>query len=346
MSNHIEDLLSEWQLTPHDGWVLAVVTKVQGSAYRKAGAMMLFHPLGKSIGLVSGGCLEGDLKRHAQRAIQYNTAVKLVYDATDESDTTYQLGCGGIIELMLFPLTSKNHYLQLHRLAENLQAGIPCLYELVLPDEGTTSDLFVATVVNPSESHYPPSDVQKPVIFTLEQTGHHPMQQEHRLVIPCRPRFHIAIFGGGLDAQPLANIANQLGWQVTVIDERTSYARHHDFPSSTIIKQTPAKLTHDIMNRFDAAVVMQHNLTLDANAILRLSQTQICYVALLGPPHRREKVLAIAGVSANDFSGVFSAPAGLALGGELPESIALSILAQCHGVLHKAHQVSLDKVMT
>ncbi|MFT5788606.1 MAG: xanthine dehydrogenase accessory factor [Shewanella sp.] len=350
MSNHIEDLLSEWQLTPYEGWVLAVVTKVQGSAYRKAGAMMLFHPLGKSIGLVSGGCLEGDLKRHAQRAIQYDTAIKLVYDGTDESDTTYQLGCGGIIELMLFPLTSKNHYLQLHRLAENLQAGIACLYELVLPEEGTSSDLFDASVVNPSESHYPPSDVQKPAIFTLEQadlqTDPQEMQQEHRLIIPCRPRFHLAIFGGGLGAQPLANIANQLGWQVTVIDERTSYARHHDFPSSTIIKQTPSKLTNEIMNRFDAAVVMQHNLTLDANAILRLSQTKLSYTALLGPPHRRDKVLAMAGVSASDFSGIFSAPAGLALGGELPESIALSILAQCHGVLHKARQISLDKVMT
>ena len=345
MSNHIEDLLSEWQLTSDDGWVLAVVTKVQGSAYRKPGAMMLFHPLGKSIGLVSGGCLEGDLKRHAQRAIQYDSVIKLIYDATDESDTTYQLGCGGIIELMLFPLTPQNHYLQLHRLAENLQAGIACVYELVLPQKGTPSALFNASVVNPSERHYPESDVKKPAIFTIK---HNDEQQhaENRLVIPCRPRFHLAIFGGGLDAQPLANIANHLGWQVTVIDERTSYARNHDFPSSNIIKQHPAKLTDEVMHRFDAAVVMQHNLTLDAKAIFRLSQTQVRYTALLGPPHRREKVLALADTSVKDFAGVLSAPAGLALGGELPESIALSILAQCHGVLHEAHQVSLDKVMT
>lgn len=44
MSHHIEDILSHWQSEPTDDWVLAVITRVQGSSYRKPGAMMLFHP--------------------------------------------------------------------------------------------------------------------------------------------------------------------------------------------------------------------------------------------------------------------------------------------------------------
>ncbi|MFA0813770.1 XdhC family protein [Microbulbifer epialgicus] len=343
MSHHIEDLLSEWQAAPDDGWVLAVITKVQGSAYRKAGAMMLFHPLGRSIGLVSGGCLEADLKRHAQRAIQYDTAVKVNYDATDESDASYQLGCGGIVELMLFPLTRENNYLELHLLAKYLNVGKPAFYEVVLPVQRTDSSELMAKVVNPEETDYHINGFVKANILTrIQETGF----WESRLVIPCRPRFHLAVFGGGLDAQPVTKIAQQLGWRVTVIDERSSYARHYDFPGASIIKQTCAQLTNAVLSRFDAAIVMHHNLDLDAKALQVLSLTATEFVALLGPPHRRDKVLGKAGITISDFHGVFSAPAGLALGGELPESIALSILAQCHGVLHQAKLIPLDKVVT
>ncbi|WKD50072.1 XdhC family protein [Microbulbifer spongiae] len=343
MSHHIEDLLSEWQAAPYDDWVLAVITRVQGSAYRKAGAMMLFHPLGKSIGLVSGGCLEADLKRHAQRAIQYDTAIQVIYDAGDETDVSYQLGCGGIVELMLFPLTRENHYLELPLLAEYLNAGKPVFYELVLPTQDTGSSELVAKVVSTAKKHYPKGGFTEATLVTrAPKKG----ESEHRLVIPCRTRFHLAIFGGGLDAQPVTKMAQQLGWRVTVIDERTSYARQYDFPDAQIIKQKSTQLTDTVLSRFDAAIVMQHNLDLDAKALQVLSLTTIDFVALLGPPHRRDKVLGKAGVTIQDFHGVFSAPAGLALGGELPESIALSILAQCHGVLHQAELTSLDRVMT
>ena len=53
----------------------------------------------------------------------------------------------------------------------------------------------------------------------------------------------------------------------------------------------------------------------------------------------------MAELSLKDFSGYFSAPAGLALGGELPGSVALSILSQCHGVLYNSKLTSLDSVM-
>lgn len=342
MSHHIEDLLSEWQAAPKDGWVLAVVTKVQGSAYRKAGAMMLFHPLGKTIGMVSGGCLEGDLKRHAQRAIQYDAVVKVKYDARDESDASYQLGCGGIVELMLFPLTQSNHYLQLHLLTEKLNAGDPVFYELAMTKAGTAAEKMSAAVVQVAEADYPLHDFQKAVMTYPSQKERTTQQY---LIIPCRPRFHIAIFGGGLDAQPVANIAGQLGWKVTVIDERTSYARSYDFPNARVIKQSSTDLSDSVLCRFDAAIVMQHNLELDGIALKRLSQVPIDYIALLGPPHRRDKVLERIQLTEADFHGVLAAPAGLALGGELPESVALSILAQCHGVLHNASQFALEKVM-
>jgi xanthine dehydrogenase accessory factor len=326
MSHHIEDLLAQWSLFPKDDWVLAVITNIQGSSYRKTGAMMLFHSLGKSIGLVSGGCLEGDLLRHAQRAIQCDQAINVTYDASDESDASYQLGCGGIVDLLLIPVTAKNNYLQLDTLKQKLSSGY-CEYQIPLVKNGTPSSLVVANISssaqeNESIKHSSYAKVDKITSLTT-------------LNIPFRSRFHLAIFGGGLDAQPLAKLALQLGWKVSVFDQRSNYAHPAHFSDVTIIKQTISTLASHNLNNVDAVTVMQHNLSLDAQALTLIAKNCPAYVALLGPVHRRDQVFDKARVKLTDFSGYFSAPAGFDIGGELPESIALSILAECHAVLHK-----------
>jgi len=327
MSHHIEDLLSQWNMFPNDKWVLAVITKIQGSSYRKTGAMMLFHSLGKSIGLVSGGCLEGDLLRHAQRAIQQDQAINITYDASDESDASYQLGCGGIVDLLLIPVTADNNYLHLQTLMEQLKST-NCEYHLPLVKSGTKAASISASVVpilNKTDYDFSKSTYNKP----------NESYEITILQIPCRTRFHLAIFGGGLDAQPLAMMAIQLGWKVTVFDERSSYAHQHHFPNANIIKQPLSQLENDILLNIDGVVVMQHNLTLDALALKLISQSNQAYIALLGPRHRRDQVFSKANINLDDFKGFFSAPAGFDIGGELPESIALSILAECHAAFHK-----------
>ena len=331
MSHHIEDLLSQWNRFPNDKWVLAVITKIQGSSYRKTGAMMLFHSLGKSIGLVSGGCLEGDLLRHAQRAIQQDQAINITYDASDESDASYQLGCGGIVDLLLIPVTAENNYLHLSTLMETL-TSTNCEYHLPLVKTGTQAASISANVIPiTNKTDY---DFSKSTYGKANDTSDVTVLQ-----IPCRTRFHLAIFGGGLDAQPLAMMANQLGWKVTVFDERSSYAHQHHFPNTNIVKQPLSQLDNSSLCNIDGVVVMQHNLSLDALALKLISQSNQAYIALLGPLHRRDQVFNKANISLNDFKGFFSAPAGFNIGGELPESIALSILAECHAVFHQRTQL-------
>ena len=327
MSHHIEDLLSQWNKFPNDKWVLAVITRIQGSSYRKTGAMMLFHSLGKSIGLVSGGCLEGDLLRHAQRAIQQDQAINITYDASDESDASYQLGCGGIVDLLLIPVTSENNYLHLQALMEKV-TSTNCEYHLPLVKTGTPAASISANVIpinNKTDYNF-----SKSTYSTAKDDSDTTILQ-----IPCRTRFHLAIFGGGLDAQPLAKMAIQLGWKVTVFDERSSYAHQHHFPDTHIIKQPISTLEKKHLLDIDGVVVMQHNLNLDALAVKLISQSNQAYIALLGPLHRRDQVFSKANIALDGFKGFFSAPAGFNIGGELPESIALSILAECHAIFHK-----------
>ena len=100
-------------------------------------------------------------------------------------------------------------------------------------------------------------------------------------------------------------------------------------------------------HRVDAAIIMSHNIDLDALGLKLLQKTGVKYIALLGPGHRYQKVLDRAGLAQHELSCPVSGPAGLDIGGQLPESIALSILAECHMVLHRQMaQPELKKVNT
>ncbi|MFV0594242.1 XdhC family protein [Shewanella sp.] len=336
MVQQIEDLLEHWLPLADDAWVLAVITHIQGSSYRKPGAMMLFHEFGQGAGILSGGCLEADLRRHAQQAMQSQQIVRVTYDATDESDASYRLGCGGKVDIMLIPLLKENHDLGLVDIVQAFRKGQTGCYQLPLVPAGSDARSYTAQFYPADSAPFSSADFTKARILSAHEGD--------SLIIPLRPRFHLGIFGGGIDAKPVAAIAHSLGWQVSVFDSRTAYARSADFPHAHIIKQSVNEAT-TLVASLDCAVVMHHNLNLDAAALKAIQPFDLKYVGLLGPTHRRDKVLAMAELNTDSFSGFFSAPAGLALGGELPSAIALSILAQCHGVLHGAAFSSLDGMM-
>ncbi|MEG3641316.1 XdhC family protein [Magnetococcus sp. PR-3] len=87
--------------------------------------------------------------------------------------------------------------------------------------------------------------------------------------------------------------------------------------------------------RVDAAVLMSHNISLDAQALVQLNGQSLTYLALLGPINRRKWVIQVAGLQNEYLHPPLCGPAGLNIGGELPESMALSILAEAHAALYQ-----------
>lgn len=330
MANRLDSLLDAWRSDPDANWVLAVIASVEGSAYRKSGAMMLFHPSGPSLGMLSGGCLEADLRRQAQKALAGHCAVLGRYDARDETDASYRLGCGGLVDILLLPLTLANQRLQFASMAEALASGHAGFWCLELPQTRAAADMLRAQFYLQGDAPFPAADFSRPGrLMPNPQTN----KGSELLVVPVRPRPHLAIFGGGMDARPLAQMARQLEWRISIVDPRTSYARPCDFDGCALYKTPADAITPDFLTSIDMAVVMHHSLELDAAILPKLSSLPLKYLALLGPRHRGEKVLQSAGLGWEDFCCPPASPAGLDLGGELPAEIALSILAACQASL-------------
>src|SRR6202041_2419643 len=85
--------------------VLATVVATAGSTYRKPGARMLIMADGSYLGLLSGGCLEADLKLHAQQVLENGGPRAVEYDMRGPDDVLFGIGagCEGAMRVLLEP---------------------------------------------------------------------------------------------------------------------------------------------------------------------------------------------------------------------------------------------------
>ena len=342
-NNQLSTLLNHWYpKRDKQQWVLGTIFYIEGSSYRKPGAMMLFGDLGEQYGLLSGGCLESDLMRHARKVMDTNHSQLVTYDMTDEDDIGWQLGigCGGLVKILLQPLTSKNAYLGINKIFERLNNQKTSWYVQKI-DSNELSNTVFDNLNEIEKSHPEFAHKLKPLSaepnnYLLKSLL---IEQENTwLITPIFPAPHLMIFGGGVDASPVVEMAKSLGWDITLVDKRPAYARKSHFPQAdNIIKDTAASLLTNpaLLHNVDGVVIMTHNIIMDGEALKFAQKTNAKYVGLLGPAHRRERILKSEGLVLDDLNKPLSSPIGLDIGGQLPESIALSILSECHKAFYK-----------
>lgn len=97
---------------------------------------------------------------------------------------------------------------------------------------------------------------------------------------------------------------------------------------------TPSELKeYCITHKVDAAILMAHSVELDASTLAQFKDVPFKYIGLLGPKHRRKQVLEHANTRVSQIKSPVFGPVGLNLGGDSPESIALSLISEIHAVL-------------
>ena len=338
MSTTLKNILTKWYSRRDEtDWVLCTLYKIEGSSYRKPGAMMMFSGDGAQLGLLSGGCLEGDIQRHAKTVMDSKTSKTITYDATDEDDITFQLGigCGGIVHILMQPVTKEYNYLQLDTLLDVVTAGKAGLYrQKVVQGAVESANCFEAI-----EQHGKWS-VNRKTELTENETG-------LWLTTYIYPEPHVLVLGGGYDARPVTAMAKQMGWTVSLWDPRPANARRAYFPTvDNILAIDADELTQFASNNnITGIILMTHSIKLDASALKSLHQLPFAYMGLLGPTHRRQQVIEESGVNESDFKVSLSGPIGLDIGGETPESIALSMLSEIHAVLCDKNTISVSNVV-
>ena len=129
----------------------------------------------------------------------------------------------------------------------------------------------------------------------------------------------LLLFGSGPEVEPIIQLAANLGWVVDLFSH----------PS-----QLPEDFRSDAQT---AALIMNHHFGRDLLALDRLLSLQLYYVGLLGPRKRRAELLTrLSEYRSGSWTtalGNLFAPAGLDIGSETPEEIALAIVSEVAAVL-------------
>lgn len=298
------------------GMVLAIVVSTKGSTYTKTGDFMLVTDDGEYQGLLSGGCVEGDLALRASEASKAAKGALVTYDLGGEHDDLWGMGagCEGALEIWLQPLSQSTFASAFAALADAYANG----QSASLSVTGSSQDPLWSCVPEISV-------ISEWVVSDGEING--------RLAVLAAPQ--VLICGAGPDVAPFLDLIDSIGWWAHVVDHRPHYAQQ--YVSSERLRVQECALS-DLPNTVDwsrshAAVVMSHHLESDKRYLAAIADSQHwCYVGLLGPAHRKQKLLD-AVPAALRLEPVLHGPAGLQIGGREPASIALSIVAQMHGAL-------------
>ena len=310
---------------------LATVVRIGGSAYRRPGAKFLIQDDGGTLGGVSGGCLEADVRERARRdVIPTGTPRFLHYDTGSDDRVVWGLGlgCNGSVDVFVQRIDA-------------FAGVLPALREMLRGD----SRFSVATVVSGTAigEHFvlgidPDARARGPLPDRINlaaarqrlAAGESGLDESDAGLVftdVLSPPPHLVVCGAGDDARPLVAYAAASGFQVTVIDHRPAFLTVDRFPDARrLLNMRPDDYGGAFLAGARTSIVlMNHSLAMDREWLRRLLPTGARSIGLLGPRARCEEVLAQIGVEADDR--VFG-PVGLDIGADDPEQIAISIVAE------------------
>ena len=329
--------------------VLASVYETQGATYSKAGAFMLMTGDGKFQGMLSGGCLEGDLAERATQVVASGEPQCVTYDLSQDDEELWGLGvgCDGMMRIFLQPLLPADNFEPFTSMTIVLGGDRVEIAAIVIESASALAHPGDALVrIGGTYMNFGPQleaarliEKHSSVVLATGQSivGQTVLEDAQIKVLHAvlRPPPKVLVLGAGLDAEPVVGMCVELGWRVTIQDHRPAYIDNGDFGLANGVICSPV---HELPERldlkqFDAAIVMSHHLMTDLTYLKFLAKTDMPYIGLLGPKVRRDRIMRDLGAIAVDLDHRLHGPAGLDIGGRGPASIALSIVAQMHTVL-------------
>jgi len=332
--------------------VVATITAVEGSAYRRPGAKMLVDDE-SGMGSITAGCLEDEVVRMAQDVLETGRPRVERFDLTDDEEWGLGLGCNGVIDLLLEPLDDR-----FAALLDRYAAGEDGLALAVTDPDGTdlsVGDRAYATdgalseirgdafpgwlvdgVADAASEMYERGRSETVTVDVPDDRGSNSDAVRVFVDSVLAPP-NLYVLGSGNDAKPVSELAAKADFRVTVVAFRGGRAKSESFPHADRVVSASAPRVADELD-FDEdsyAVVMSHNFVDDRMAAEALLDTPVEYIGLMGPESRFERLRGeledSRGLSDEDLDRLY-APIGIDLGGGAPYQIAMSIVGEALAV--------------
>lgn len=310
---------------------IATVVRISGSAYRRPGAKFLISQDGATFGGVSGGCLEADVRAIALEEVLRKGAPRLLHYETGSDEETLWglgLGCEGAVDVFVQPAGGE---LMSGTARDAIAAGIP--FAVCTAVDGDSAGRALVLAGGKLSGGFGAPELDRAAAesaMQLLETGESRLAElggRPVFIDVLRPPPALVVFGAGDDARPLAALAAQAGFEVTVVDHRRAFLTAERFPppARLIFRRAEEGVSGLELGRRHFAVVQTHALQHDREWLRTLLAQPLAYLGLLGPRARKEQILRRLGTAEPEK---LFAPVGLDLGADGPEQVAVSIVAE------------------
>ncbi|MFI0710394.1 XdhC family protein [Streptomyces inhibens] len=344
----IADELNRWVEQGRD-FAVATVVAVGGSAPRRPGAALAVDGEGTAIGSVSGGCVEGAVYDLCVRALQDGEAVVERFGYSDEDAFAVGLTCGGVIEVLVTPVSADAPDRQVFAAALSAAARRETA-ALARVARGPAELLGRALLVHPDGSYegslegHPDLDgtvvgearalldAGRTGTFALAENGSRCEADLTLFVESSVPPPRMIVFGAIDFAAALVRTGKFLNYHVTVCDARPVFATRTRFPEADdIVVDWPHRyLQRTETDSRTVLCVLTHDAKFDVPLLEVALRLPVAFVGAMGSRRTHEdrtRKLRDAGVTEHELARLHS-PIGLDLGARTPEETALSIAAE------------------
>lgn len=329
------------------------LVETRGSTPQKAGATMLVFPDGSQFGTLGGGCVEAEVKRRALVILDAGKAEIVSFQLDSDYGWDDGLICGGRMQVLVEPLRSRGEAAYFERLNAALSQSRGCVEAIVFDAEKSGlepagSYLFDDAGRLLAHHHGRTDAVGDPPVVVRENLPDlaerpRPVARHGISFLPNLGRCKLVIVGGGHIGQAVGNLAADLDFDVTVVDDRAEYVSSERFPKAE------QRLTGDIASILTSLEITPDTYCLivtrghnhDEEALFHVVDRGARYVGMIGSRRKIKLIfddLEAEGVSADALARVY-APVGIDIGSQTVPEIAVSILAEliahrnCGGVV-------------
>jgi len=326
MIHELKDIIRSAKIAQSKGikTVLASVVSLDGSSYRRPGVRMSVQENGKMIGAVSGGCVEKEILRQAQHVFKTNSSILMEYDGR------YRLGCEGILYILIEPFHLSNTFFDAFE--KQCFSRKSFLINSYFSKE-TTERAQGSTCFHFGDQELSVSKLK-------------PEKKLNLFSQTIKPGLKLIIIGCEHDAVQLCKYGSATGWEVEIVAPIDELKTIDDFPGAANYYGIHEKEFSTIsIDSQTAVVIMSHSYVRDLKYLSELLGKDVNYIGLLGPSKRREKLLNDLieknDLISEDFFDKIYGPAGINIGAETPQEIAISILGEILSVIRNQKPIYL-----
>jgi xanthine dehydrogenase accessory factor len=334
----------------HAKAAMATLTRTRGSTFRRPGTRMLVLSNGRLVCELSGGCPQRDIVARAREVIASGAPRLVRYNAESGLDVLIEMGCGGELEVFIEPLLSRRDTDFIDTLSHCLDARktIHLATLFAIDDQPVAPGRLVWDGRDVLHASIHDATLVQAI---LAQTNNMPARRATVLTLPCArgvadvlmevipPPHALVVIGSSAAARALLPLASALGWQTTLVDNDVARLQSDNLPVGlNTLCSTPAHLRDALpLDKHSSVVVMTHNLEQDVAYLQALKDAPVAYIGALGSRDRVARMRADPALS----NLPLHAPAGLDIGSETPEEIALAIAAEIMAVINHRNGDSL-----